>query len=109
MTNPPIDPLRESIVMSLQTCLGAETNVFAPSARDAHRIILSSPVLSASKMQQLETLDDPAFKMARIDLNYDRTLELSDAIVAICEEVADKIRSGNTLMQLVCIRIWHMM
>ncbi|MEO1850211.1 MAG: glutamate synthase central domain-containing protein, partial [Psychrobacter sp.] len=62
VTNPPIDPLRESIVMSLQTCLGAETNVFAPSARDAHRIILSSPVLSASKMQQLETLDDPAFK-----------------------------------------------
>ena len=53
VTNPPIDPLRESIVMSLQTCLGAETNVFAPSARDAHRIILSSPVLSASKMLQL--------------------------------------------------------
>ncbi|MEN6669446.1 glutamate synthase large subunit [Psychrobacter sp. B38] len=100
VTNPPIDPLRESIVMSLQTCLGAETNVFAPSARDAHRIILSSPVLSASKMQQLETLDDPSFKMARIDLNYDRTLTLSDAIIAICEQVASSIRAGNTLIVL---------
>lgn len=100
VTNPPIDPLRESIVMSLQTCLGAETNVFAPSARDAHRIILSSPVLSASKMQQLETLGDPAFKMARIDLNYDRTLELSEAIMAICEQVANSIRAGHTLIVL---------
>lgn len=86
--------------MSLQTCLGAETNVFSPSAKDAHRIILSSPVLSASKMQQIETLDDPAFKMSRIDLNYDCTLELSDAIVTICEQVASAIRAGNTLIVL---------
>lgn len=100
VTNPPIDPLRESIVMSLQTCLGAETNVFAPSARDAHRIILSSPVLSASKMLQLETLEDPAFQLARIDLNYDANLELSAAIKAICEQVANSIRAGQTLIVL---------
>lgn len=100
VTNPPIDPLRESIVMSLQTCLGAQTNVFAPTATDAHRIILSSPVLSASKMQQIENLDDPAFKIARINLNYDLNVELADAITTICVQVASAIRAGQTLIVL---------
>ncbi len=100
VTNPPIDPLRESIVMSLQTCLGAQTNVFTPSAKDAHRIILSSPVLSASKMQQIENLNDPSFQMARIDLNYDLALSLEDAITTICEQVASAVRAGQTLIVL---------
>lgn len=100
VTNPPIDPLRESIVMSLQTCLGAETNVFNPTAKDAHRIVLSSPVLSASKMVQLETLDDPLFESVRIDLNYDQTILLEDAIRAICKQVEGHIRDGKTLIIL---------
>ncbi len=52
VTNPPIDPLRESIVMSLETCLGREQNVFEQSPEHADRLIISSPVLSNSKMHQ---------------------------------------------------------
>lgn len=100
VTNPPIDPLRESIVMSLQTCLGAETNLFNPTARDAHRIVLASPVLSASKMAQLEALDDPAFQNVRIDLNYASDMPLDVAIKNLCEQVAFEVRSGKTLIIL---------
>ena len=100
VTNPPIDPLRESIVMSLQTCLGAETNVFDPTPKDAHRIILSSPVLSPSKMEQLEALDDPAFLSERIDLNYDASMTLDDAIKQICEQVKTAVNAGKTLIIL---------
>ncbi|MDO4249917.1 MAG: glutamate synthase large subunit [Moraxella sp.] len=98
VTNPPIDPLREAIVMSLQTVLGAETNLFKPSAKDAHRIILASPVLSASKMYQLEHLSDAAFAPWRIDLNYDESLSLKDAIKNICQEAEDAINAGKTLL-----------
>ncbi len=100
VTNPPIDPLRESIVMSLQTCLGAETNIFNPTPRDAHRIILSSPVLSPSKMQQIEALDDPAFISQRIDINYDESLSLEVAIKQICEQVEQAILDNKTLIIL---------
>ena len=100
VTNPPIDPLRESIVMSLQTCLGAQNNIFAPVAKDAHRLILSSPILSASKMHQIEQLDDDAFRLARIDLNYPADTSLQDAIVQICEKVKDAINAGHTLIVL---------
>jgi len=41
VTNPPIDPLRESIVMSLETCIGAEKNVFDETPDHANRVILT--------------------------------------------------------------------
>src|SRR5690606_30011459 len=42
VTNPPIDPLRETIVMSLETCLGAEKNVFEEDPDHADRVILTT-------------------------------------------------------------------
>ncbi len=53
VTNPPIDPLREKIVMSLQTEIGKEFNVFQPAAEHAQQIVLNSPVLSQSKLRQI--------------------------------------------------------
>lgn len=57
VTNPPIDPLRESIVMSLETCLGREQNVFEQGPEHADRIIISSPVLSNSKCSKFVALN----------------------------------------------------
>jgi glutamate synthase (NADPH/NADH) large chain len=53
VTNPPIDPLRESIVMSLEVDLGPERNLFTESEEHARRIGLTSPVLSQSKFQTI--------------------------------------------------------
>ena len=61
VTNPPIDPLRESIVMSLETCIGAERNVFEETPEHAKRIILSTPVLSPAKYLKLTAQTDPDF------------------------------------------------
>ena len=56
VTNPPIDSLRESIVMSLQTQIGAEANIFVPSPQHAEQIVLSSPILSQRKLRQIVAL-----------------------------------------------------
>ncbi|NVK43440.1 MAG: glutamate synthase large subunit, partial [Oceanospirillaceae bacterium] len=61
VTNPPIDPLREAIVMSLEICLGAERNIFSESPEHATRVILSSPVISPAKWRALMSLDRPGF------------------------------------------------
>ena len=42
VTNPPIDSLRETSVMSLETCLGVERNLFEESSLHAGRLVLSS-------------------------------------------------------------------
>lgn len=53
VTNTPIDPLREAMVMSLETCLGHERNIFQESPELARRIVLGLPVMSASKFTAL--------------------------------------------------------
>src|SRR3546814_3885268 len=53
VTNPPIDPLREQVVMSLATQIGREGNVFETSASNASMVLLNSPVLSQRKLRQL--------------------------------------------------------
>lgn len=100
VTNPPIDPLREAIVMSLETCLGSEKNIFEPTADHANRIVLSSPVLSSSKMMQLRSVTKPGFEIETIDLNYDESIALDDAIKHICEQAAQAVRAGKVLIVL---------
>ena len=56
VTNPPIDSLRESAVMSLETCFGPELNIFEETPEHANRIVTSSPVLSHKKLINLESV-----------------------------------------------------
>lgn len=98
VTNPPIDPLRESIVMSLETCMGREQNVFEQGPEHADRLIIASPVLSNSKMHQLRTLGRKGYEIADIDLNYLISEGLEAALQRICHESAQAIRDGKTVL-----------
>ena len=100
VTNPPIDPLREAIVMSLETCLGTEKNVFDPTPEHANRIVLSSPVLSSSKMLQLKNISNVGFELETIDLNYDPAISLDAATKQICQQTEQAVRAGKVLIVL---------
>ena len=101
VTNPPIDPLREAIVMSLETCLGAERNVFAATPDHANRLILTTPILSPRKFTALTTQEDPAFQSKELSLWYDpERLGLRQAIEALCEEAITAAREGKVVLVL---------
>ena len=101
VTNPPIDPLREAIVMSLETCLGKEKSVFAEDADHADRVIVSSPVLSPAKFRAIETLDRPGYEVKTFNLNYDaKTIKLQQAIELLLEEVIAAVKDGVSLVVL---------
>lgn len=101
VTNPPIDPLREAIVMSLETCLGPEKNIFEESPAHADRLILSSPVLSPDKFQQLISIDKPGFDNEIIDLTYDpEKTSLQQAIDAIKAQAEKAVNAGKVLLVL---------
>ena len=102
VTNPAIDPLREAIVMSLETCIGAEQNVFEETEQHARRVMLSSPILSRDKFERLMTLDDKtSFSAAVIDLNY-RPAEksLEQAVRDIADQACELTRQGKVLLIL---------
>ena len=100
VTNPPIDPLREAIVMSLEICLGAERNIFSESPAHASRVILSSPVISPAKWRALMTLDREGFERQVIDLNYDESIGLEAAVRNIADQAEEAVRAGKVLLVL---------
>ena len=100
VTNPPIDPLREQIVMSLETYFGAESGLFEPSERMAKSIVVDSPVLSTAKYQKLITHDDPNFKSHIIDITYGLNESLSNRVKAIRDEAEQAVREGTRMIVL---------
>ncbi len=101
VTNPPIDPLREAIVMSLETCMGRELSVFDQSEAHAKRIILASPVLSPVKFRSLLALDNADYPTQSFDLAYDsESTDLRAAIETLLDRVIEAVRSGCTIIVL---------
>lgn len=100
VTNPPIDPLREAIVMSLEICLGAERNIFQESPEHASRVILSSPVISPAKWRSLMSLEREGFDRQLIDLNYEQSVGLEAAIRNIADQAEEAVRGGKTQLVL---------
>jgi glutamate synthase (NADPH/NADH) large chain len=101
VTNPPIDPLRETIVMSLETDLGREQNVFHIGPEHADRVILTSPVLSQGKFNTLLQLQRPGFVVCDIDGTYDPEEQgLAEALAHLVEQAATAVREGATVLIL---------
>ncbi|REH40438.1 glutamate synthase (NADPH) large subunit [Paraperlucidibaca baekdonensis] len=100
VTNPPIDPLREAIVMSLETAFGPELNMFEETPEHARRAIVSSPVLSHSKFRQMQSIDLKGFEVATLDLNYAQDEGLQTALQRICAEAEAAVRDGRSQLIL---------
>lgn len=102
VTNPPIDPIREQIVMSLETCLGRERNMFEETADHADRLLVDSPVLSHGKFKQLQELgaNDTDYANEAISLNYPVDIDLESAIIDITDKAVAAIKNGKVVLIL---------
>ncbi|WP_424682844.1 glutamate synthase large subunit [Frateuria sp. YIM B11624] len=99
VTNPPIDPLREKLVMSLVTQFGPEGNVLELKSENARQVLVNSPVLSQRKLRQLLAL--PQFEdTPRFDLQYAPEEGLEAALRRLCRETAEAVRAGHALVFL---------
>jgi len=100
VTNPPIDSLRETIVMSLETRLGRELNIFKETPAHADRIILHSPLLSPRKFYTLQHVERPGFESAHISLTYEPSIGLKQAIENVMAIAEQHVRDGKVLLFL---------
>ncbi|NQY51929.1 MAG: glutamate synthase large subunit [Piscirickettsiaceae bacterium] len=102
VTNPPIDSLRESIVMSLETCFGKEHNVFELVEKHADKVVVNSPILSESHFHQLlalgKTNDD--YKFTILSLIYTADIGLSVAIDDLCRQAEEAVHDGAVILVL---------
>ncbi|PWB57388.1 MAG: glutamate synthase large subunit [Nitrosomonadales bacterium] len=101
VTNPPIDPIREAVVMSLNTCFGPERNLFEQTADHAKRLEVSSPVLSHEKFAKLTSLSEPEYRSVTLSLNYDPAkIGLKAAIEALVQQAVSAVEGGKVIVVL---------
>ncbi len=103
VTNPPIDPIREELVMSLHTLLGRRRNLLEETEAHAKLIQLNSPLLYNDDLKRLRALEDPEFQSETLSCLFDVSEgpdELEAAVDRITEEAEDAVRRGKTLLVL---------
>lgn len=101
VTNPPIDPLRESIVMSLATPIGQEGNPFEMTPESARQVVINSPILSQRKLRQILAMDAFSAAQATLKLFYDPAREnMREAVLRLCEEAETAVREGAVILIL---------
>ncbi len=71
VTNPPIDPIREELVMSLMTFMGNPSNILREDPANARLIKLLHPILSNEDLRLIQCLDTKRFKTETIKMGFD--------------------------------------
>jgi glutamate synthase (NADPH/NADH) large chain len=107
VTNPPIDPIREELVMSLDMALGEKPNIFdTPEENIKTRLEINQPILTnleTEKIKDLEKLTKGKIKAATIDIlfkNSNNANELKDGLERICFEAKSLISDGFNILIL---------
>jgi glutamate synthase domain-containing protein 2/glutamate synthase domain-containing protein 1/glutamate synthase domain-containing protein 3 len=103
VTNPPIDPLRESLVMSLRVQLGPQGELLAETPAHAAQVHLAGPLLRADELRRLEALERKGWRTQRLSLLFAAqagTPGLAQALEALLSAAAEAVRRGATLLIL---------
>ncbi|MBA3469962.1 MAG: glutamate synthase large subunit [Herpetosiphonaceae bacterium] len=101
VTNPPIDPLREKLVMSLSIRLGPRHNLLAERPGQAHQISLPSPVLRDHELAALRACSDLTFGCATLDATFpvsDEPSWLEHALDDLCSSADRALDAGATIL-----------
>ena len=70
VTNPPIDPIREKVVMSLQAGVGAEVNLLSETPDQAHQLVMDQPILRNRELEKLRQVSHEIFDAATLDITW---------------------------------------
>ncbi|CAG9813889.1 unnamed protein product [Phaedon cochleariae] len=102
VTNPPIDPFREKVVMSLQCPIGPEDNILEPSPKQVHRVWLKNPVISIADLEVLKQTTHRDWSTHVIDISFPASEGVTGFLKKlqdICEE-ADAASKKHQLIVL---------
>ncbi|MGB3300342.1 MAG: glutamate synthase-related protein, partial [Phormidesmis sp.] len=100
VTNPPIDPLRERLVMSLSTQLGAQGNLLEEHPEQARLMKLESPVINDREMQTIRQSDFPVSDISTLYVVDKGPASLEAAIKDLCDRAAAQVKAGSQILIL---------
>jgi glutamate synthase domain-containing protein 2/glutamate synthase domain-containing protein 1/glutamate synthase domain-containing protein 3 len=103
VTNPPIDPIRENVVMSLQTAIGAEVNLLSESPEQAHQLVMDQPILRNRELEKLRQVSHEIFDAATLDITWpieDGAGGMEARVEALCVEAERYVENGANILIL---------
>nr|WP_255478885.1 glutamate synthase large subunit [Erythrobacter sp. EC-HK427] len=106
VTNPPIDPIREDLVMSLLTMVGPRPNILGREAGTHKRLEIGQPILTNSGMEKIRSVEsvlDGAFRTATIDITWDAASGadgLDMAIKEMCWAATEAVLQDKNILIL---------
>ncbi len=103
VTNPPIDPIRERSIMSLQGRLGSVKNILSLHPDKAKFLHLDTPVLLPEAFNKIRLINEPDLKAGRVDILFradGQKGRLKAAIEHICAVAEDMTRNGHNILVL---------
>ncbi len=103
VTNPPIDPLREAVVMDLQAGVGAEVNLLAEIPEQAHNLVMDQPILRNHELEKLRQVSHDVFDAATIDITWpieEGPDGMEARLEAVCGEAARYVEAGANILIL---------
>ncbi|MCA0382850.1 MAG: glutamate synthase large subunit [Bacteroidetes bacterium] len=103
VTNPPIDPIRERLVMSLATFVGNNGNLLAEDPLSAHTVALKHPILSNHELEKIRSIDTGIFQAKTLQCYFmadGKPGSLKRALERICRYAVDAVEDGFEVLIL---------
>ncbi|RLB49262.1 MAG: glutamate synthase large subunit [Deltaproteobacteria bacterium] len=103
VTNPPIDSIREEVIMAVECYIGPEKNLLTTTPEHAHRLRIPHPILTNEEVNAVKTIDERGWRSKIIDVTWPRSEGaegLEPAIQRIRQEAEQAVDEGYSLIVL---------
>ncbi len=102
VTNPPIDPIREKVVMSLQGFIGKQKNILTETPEHCHMLRVKNPILTNEDLEKIKHIKTKGLKTKEISILFkvDDKKNFNKALENISKQVEDAIKDGYSYIVL---------
>lgn len=101
VTNPPIDPYRENLVMSLMSFTGKERNLLDETPQHCRQLKIPHPIFTNEDMEKLHHVKIEDFKVNKVPIFFKpKNSDLAISLDRVCHQVDKKIDEGSSLIIL---------
>ena len=103
VTNPPIDPLREELVMSLKMSLGPEQNLFDETKKHCRRVLIDQPILTAAELEKIRSLGSERASSTTLSTLFPVSTGeegMEEALGRLCEKAESAVKAGSAVLVL---------
>jgi len=103
VTNPPIDPIREELVMSLRGYIGKSLNLLEETPAHCHKVEIEQPVLTNEQLRKLQHIDNDHLQAKTISITFKadgKAGSLKSALDRICLYAKNAVDDGYAILVL---------